>query len=67
MEGGQRKTKEIGLERKSFQVIVGLGKAIEIAEKDREKFLQCTQLLSEKFINDLEVLYSPGCYTQLII
>ena len=50
--GGQERQNRSGTE--NVPSIVGLGKAIEIAEKDRESFFSHTKLLSEKFINDLK-------------
>ena len=50
--GGQERQNRSGTE--NVPSIVGLGKAIEIAEKDRENFFSHTKLLSEKFINDLK-------------
>ena len=50
--GGQERQNRSGTE--NVPSIVGLGKAIEIAEKDRESFFNHTKLLSEKFINDLK-------------
>ena len=50
--GGQERQNRSGTE--NVPSIVGLGKAIEIAEKNRENFFSHTKLLSEKFINDLK-------------
>ena len=50
--GGQERQNRSGTE--NVPSIVGLCKAIEIAEKDRENFFSHTKLLSEKFINDLK-------------